>query len=140
MQSPILGSLTLAEFNNTAVRIQDIEAADRTIGPHIVRTPLLESNQLNALCGGRILLKAECLQKTGSFKIRGALNKLSTLNDTQRRKGVIAFSSGNHGQGVAAAARIFGTHATILMPSDSPQVKIDSTRFHGAEVVLYDRF
>jgi len=123
-----------------SVQLGDIEAAHEVLAPHIVHTPLLESAWLNQFCGGRLLVKAECLQKTGSFKIRGALNKLASLDEDQRRKGVIAFSSGNHGQGVAAAARIYGSHATVLMPADSPRVKVDSTRFQGAEVILYDRF
>ena len=117
----------------------DIGAADATISPHIFQTPLLESARLNDFIGGRLLVKAECLQKTGSFKIRGALNKIASLSNDQRSHGVVAFSSGNHGQGVAAAARIYDTNATILMPKDSPNVKIESTRYYGAEVILYDR-
>lgn len=103
------------------------------------RTPLLEFEALNAASGGRILLKCEMFQPMGAFKIRGAWNRMSQLSDAQRRRGVVAFSSGNHAQAVALAAEKLGISATIVMPADAPGVKIDRTRAYGAEVVLYDR-
>lgn len=121
------------------VGLADLEAAARRIAGFAVRTPLLESAALNERVGGRVLIKCECLQRTGSFKFRGAFNKLSQLNADQRRAGVVAWSSGNHAQGVAAAAQLLGIHAAIVMPQDAPQIKIDNTRAYGAEVVLYDR-
>lgn len=115
-------------------------AADRLRGV-VVRTPLLSSDVLDALAGGRILLKAETLQRTGSFKIRGAYNRLKQLVEEGRHAGgVVAFSSGNHAQGVAEAARLLGIRAAIVMPSDAPPLKIANTRRLGGEVVLYDRW
>lgn len=125
-------SVTLPSF-------MDIEAASQRLEGHAVRTPLLENAILNEQLGGRILLKPETLQRTGSFKFRGAFNRLSLLDEAQRRKGVIAYSSGNHAQGVAAAARILGIECTIIMPEDAPSLKIANTRGYGAEVVLYNR-
>ena len=118
----------------------DIERAARRLRGAIVTTPLLESAELNERLGCRLLVKAECLQRTGSFKIRGALNRIARLTPAERKRGVVAFSSGNHAQGVAAAARQMGVRATIVMPKDAPAVKIANTRGHGARVVLYDRF
>ena len=123
-----------------APRFADVEAAAERLGGHAVVTPLLESPALNALTGGRILLKAETLQRTGSFKFRGAYNKIGQLTDAARKAGVVAYSSGNHAQGVAAAAALTGTPATIVMPADAPAIKIDNTRAYGAEVLLYDRY
>jgi threonine dehydratase len=120
-------------------RITDIEAAAGRISGFAVRTPLIESPILNALAGGRILLKAECLQRTGSFKFRGAWNKISQLDPRRHKGGVVAYSSGNHAQGVAAAAQIRGLPALIVMPKDTPLIKQNNTRSYGAEVVLYDR-
>jgi threonine dehydratase len=117
----------------------EIEAAHARIRAHCVVTPLLESAALNARCGARVLVKAECLQRTGSFKIRGALNRLLQLTAEERVRGVVAFSSGNHAQAVAEAAAQVGTHAVIVMPSDAPRAKIEGTRRRGAEVVEYDR-
>lgn len=117
----------------------DVQAAALRIAPHAVRTPLVESWQLNALTGGRVFLKLEILQRTGSFKFRGACNRLAMIPENQRAKGVVAFSSGNHAQGVAAAARLFGMPALIVMPSDAPRPKIEGTRAFGAEIVTYDR-
>jgi threonine dehydratase len=113
-------------------------AADR-IGGYIVRTPLLTSPELDRHCGGRVLIKPEALQVTGSFKIRGALNRIMQLTPDERQAGVVAWSSGNHAQGVAAAAGIFGVPSTIVMPADAPALKIANTRHLGAGVVLYDR-
>jgi threonine dehydratase len=117
----------------------DIDAAARTLSPVAVRTPLLSSPALDALTGGRVLIKPEMLQRTGSFKFRGAYNKLASIPDNQRGAGVVAFSSGNHAQGVAAAAQLFGMQATIVMPADAPLSKRERTKGYGAEVVLYDR-
>jgi threonine dehydratase len=105
-----------------------------------VITPLIESSALNKRIGGRILIKPENLQRTGSFKFRGAYNKLSQLPEAARGAGVAAYSSGNHAQGVAAAAALLGMPATIVMPADAPRIKIENTCGYGAEVVLYDRY
>jgi len=119
--------------------IHRIEAAAGRLKGHARVTPLLSSPFLDEIAGRRVLIKAECLQHTGSFKYRGARSALSALPDEQRARGVIAYSSGNHAQGVALAARQFGVGAVIIMPSDAPRMKIDNTRALGAEVVLYDR-
>ena len=117
----------------------DILAAQARIAPYAVRTPLVESWQLGALTGGRVFLKLEILQRTGSFKFRGACNRLAMIAPGEREAGVVAFSSGNHAQGVAAAAALFGMPAVIVMPSDAPRPKIEGTRAFGAQVVFYDR-
>ena len=117
----------------------DIAAAAVVLKPYAVRTPLLSSPALDGLTGARVFLKAEVLQRTGSFKFRGAFNKISSISENARKAGVVAFSSGNHAQGVAAAAQIFGMPATIVMPADSPLTKRQRTAGYGAEVVLYDR-
>ena len=122
-----------------AINYQDIVAASLRIRGHAVITPLLESPMLNEQLGGRVLFKAENLQRTGSFKFRGAFNKLSKLAQAHQLTGVVAYSSGNHAQGVAAAAAHFGVPATIIMPADAPQIKIANTKILGATVVLYDR-
>jgi len=119
--------------------VEDVQAAGARIAGHARRTPLLYGTALDARIGGRILLKLETLQHTGSFKFRGAYNRLSQLDDTQRAAGVVAFSSGNHAQGVAAAARLLGIPATIVMPADAPRVKMRNTLALGAEIVAYDR-
>lgn len=121
------------------MNIEMIRAAAERLEGHAVRTPLLEAPGLNALAGRRVLVKPECLQKTGSFKYRGGRSAVSALDAAGDASGVIAFSSGNHAQGVALAAREFGRDAVIIMPSDAPQMKIENTRGYGAEVVLYDR-
>ena len=117
----------------------DIDAAARVLAPFAVRTPLLSSPVLNERVGTRVFLKPEMLQRTGSFKFRGAFNKLSSIPPGARGGGVVAFSSGNHAQGVAAAARILNMRATIVMPADAPLSKRERTKSYGAEVVLYDR-
>ncbi len=119
--------------------IERIEAAASRLQGHARVTPLLSSPFLDEIAGRRVLVKAECLQHTGSFKYRGARSAVSALLDAQRKTGVIAFSSGNHAQGVALAAKQFGVSAVIIMPADAPKMKIDNTRALGAEVVLYDR-
>lgn len=120
--------------------IADIHAAAARLSGLIVETPLIESSELNKRFGGRILFKPETLQRTGSFKFRGAYNKLSTLSKEERGRGVVAFSSGNHAQGVAASAAMFGVKAVIAMPADAPAMKIANVRKMGAEVVPFDRF
>ena len=121
------------------VSAADIDAAARVLAPFAVRTPLLSSPVLNERVGTRVFLKPEMLQRTGSFKFRGAFNKLSSIPQSARGGGVVAFSSGNHAQGVAAAAKILNMRATIVMPADSPLLKRERTKSYGAEVVLYDR-
>lgn len=123
-----------------AVSIDDIRAAATRLRGHARVTPLLEADALNDLAGRRVLIKAECLQRTGSFKFRGGWSAVSALPPEQRARGVIAFSSGNHAQGVALAARLHDIPAVIIMPSDAPKMKIDNTIGFGAEVVLYDRW
>jgi threonine dehydratase len=117
----------------------DVQAAARRLEGVVVRTPLLENARLNARLGGRLFVKAECLQRTGSFKLRGAYNFLASMDEADRRKGVVGWSSGNHAQGLAEAARLLGVKATIVMPSDAPALKVANTRASGAEIVLYDR-
>jgi threonine dehydratase len=117
----------------------DIEAAAAILAPVAVRTPLLTSPTLDERVGGRVFLKAEVLQRTGSFKFRGAYNKLASIPADRCAAGVVAFSSGNHAQGVAAAAQLLGMPATIVMPADAPVSKRERTKSFGAEVVLYDR-
>lgn len=119
--------------------LEDAEAAARRLAGKAVRTPLLESPLLNERIGCRLLIKAEPLQRTGSFKFRGAYNAVSQLDGDARRRGVVAYSSGNHAQGVAAAAAMRGVPAAIVMPSDAPAIKLANTRAWGAEVVPYDR-
>src|ERR1700761_1554869 len=125
--------------NPLPVTPADIDAAAKVIAPYAVRTPLLSSPVLNARVGANVFLKPELLQRTGSFKFRGAFNKLSSIPQDKRSGGVVAFSSGNHAQGVAAAAQILKMQATIVMPADSPALKRERTKSFGAEVVLYDR-
>ncbi|TNF17709.1 MAG: threonine/serine dehydratase [Rhodobacteraceae bacterium] len=121
------------------MNIDRIEAARARIGGVVRRTPLLSSPFLDEIAGRRVLVKPECLQHTGSFKFRGGMAALSALDPEVRARGVIAYSSGNHAQGVALAARHFGVPAVIIMPGDAPAMKIANTRAFGAEVVLYDR-
>jgi threonine dehydratase len=122
-----------------AVTSADIDAAARVLAPYAVRTPLLSSPALDASTGARVLFKPEVLQHTGSFKFRGAFNKMAAIPEAARAGGVVAFSSGNHAQGVAAAAQLLGMRATIVMPADAPLAKRARTKAYGAEVVLYDR-
>lgn len=114
--------------------------AARQIAPAAVRTPLIESPALNARLGGRVLLKAETLQVAGAFKFRGAYNRISRLTEDEKARGVVAYSSGNHAQAVAAAARMVGTRAVIVMPADSPGVKVEGVIAFGGEVRTYDRY
>lgn len=130
--SELRGHMKLPDF-------KDVEAAAKRLEGYAVKTPVIESPKLNALTGGRILVKAECLQRTGSFKFRGAWNCISQIDAAKNPGGVVAYSSGNHAQGVAAAAQLRGLPALIVMPADTPQIKQDNTRGFGAEVVTYDR-
>jgi threonine dehydratase len=114
---------------------EGVRAAANRVAPHVTRTPLLPLDWE----GGRVRIKAECLQQGGSFKLRGAFNRLLQLSEAERTCGVVAFSSGNHAQGVALAAKALGIAATIVMPADAPAVKRDATRAAGAEIVAYDR-
>ncbi|MBN9004637.1 MAG: threonine/serine dehydratase [Rhizobiales bacterium] len=126
-------------LQNPPVIAADIDAAARVLAPYAIRTPLLSSPALDERLGAKVFFKPEVLQRTGSFKFRGAFNKLSSIPQAARDGGVVAFSSGNHAQGVAAAARILGMRATIVMPADAPVSKRERTKGYGAEVVLYDR-
>src|SRR5438876_4704518 len=124
---------------NPPIGAADIEAAAKVVAPMAVRPPLLSFPLLNERIGTKAFLKPEMLQRTGSFKFRGAFNKLASIPQAARSGGVVAFSSGNHAQGVAAAAQILNMHATIVMPKDAPLSKRERTKGYGAEVVLYDR-
>ena len=122
------------------IELDDVQAAARVLDGVANRTPVLTSRTLDALVGAQVHLKAECLQRGGAFKFRGAYTKISSLSEDARRRGVLAYSSGNHAQAVAIAARLLGTTATILMPEDAPAAKVDATRGYGAEIVRYDRW
>jgi threonine dehydratase len=131
--------MTSSPASDLPVSLADVRAAAERLRGKAVRTPLLEVAALDQELGFRLLVKAEPLQRTGSFKFRGAYNTIAQLAAAARQKGVVAFSSGNHAQGVAAAAQLLGIRSTIVMPSDAPAIKIANTRGYGAEVVLYDR-
>jgi threonine dehydratase len=122
-----------------SVTFADIEAAAARLKGHAVETPLIESPALNERLGRRVLLKPETLQRVGAFKFRGAYNRLVQLTADERTRGVVAFSSGNHAQGVALAAKLLGMPAVIVMPRDAPAIKVEATKGYGAEVLLYDR-
>lgn len=126
-------------MDETPVNIEMIRAAATRLSGHARRTPLLSSPFLDQIAGRRLFIKPECLQHTGSFKFRGGWSAVSALDPEIRARGVIAFSSGNHAQGVAHAATLHGVPSVIIMPADAPRLKIDNTRALGAEVVLYDR-
>jgi threonine dehydratase len=122
-----------------AIGLADIEQAAARLTGYARETPLIESTLLNQRLGRRVLVKAECLQRTGSFKFRGAYNRLAALTPEVRSRGVVAFSSGNHAQGIAAAAQFFDIPATIVMPKDAPSSKIKNVRSYGAEIRFHDR-
>ena len=128
-----------AHDNTILPTAADIEAAAKRLAGVAVRTPLINAPVLDERLGARVFLKVETLQRTGSFKFRGAYNKISQIPPDRRAAGVVAYSSGNHAQGVAAAARLMGMRATIVMPSDAPRAKRERTAALGAEIVLYDR-
>ncbi len=119
--------------------IEDVKAAAKRIEAMIVRTPLLRCDALDEATGARVFVKAECLQRGGAFKMRGAANAIAALAPELRARGVIAFSSGNHAIAVSAAARLFAIGATILMPTDAPRIKRETTRANGAKIVSFDR-
>jgi threonine dehydratase len=123
-----------------AASFQDVQEAAERLRGQVIETPLLNFHSLDEAVGARVFVKAESLQRTGSFKFRGAYNRLSRLTTEERKAGVVAFSSGNHAQGVALAAQLLRMPAVIVMPSDAPDVKIEATRGYGAVVVFYDRF
>jgi threonine dehydratase len=122
------------------IDIDAIEAAAARLDGIAVRTPLIRNDELDRVAGGPVLVKAENLQAIGSFKIRGAYNLMSQLSADEAARGVVAFSSGNHAQGVALAGRLLGIHAAIVMPEDAPRAKMDNTRRLGGEVITYDRY
>ncbi len=124
---------------NSAPDIDDIRASAKRLAGVARITPLLEAPQVNDIAGRRVLVKAECLQRTSSFKFRGAWSRISLLSADELKRGVVAFSSGNHAQAVAHSAQIHEAPAVIIMPKDAPSAKIDATRGYGAEVILYDR-
>ena len=118
---------------------KDVVAAQKRIRDHVLVTPVFRSRVLDEIAGAKLLIKAECLQETGSFKLRGASNRLLQIPEKHRAKGVVAFSSGNHAQGIARAAKRLGIPATIVMPADAPAVKIEGVENDGATVRLYER-
>jgi threonine dehydratase len=122
------------------IELADVEAAAARLDGIAHRTPVLTSRTLDGIAGASVHLKAESFQRGGAFKFRGAYNKIASLADDVRVRGVLAFSSGNHAQAVAIAATLLGTRATIVMPEDAPPAKLDATRGYGAEVILYDRW
>ena len=122
------------------IGISDIERAAERLDGVSVHTPLLQNFELDQAAGGTVLLKPECLQVAGAFKIRGAYNRLSQLSTEEAGNGVVAWSSGNHAQGVAAAGGMLGIHTAIVMPEDAPKTKLDNTRRLGGEVITFDRY
>ncbi|MGV6812116.1 MAG: threonine ammonia-lyase [Brevirhabdus sp.] len=127
------------EPNLFPVSLQSIREAAHHLQGVVTRTPLLENRDVNDMLGGRLLLKAENLQRTGAFKIRGAYSRMLGLSDAERARGAVTYSSGNHALGLARAARLLGSSAVIVMPSDAPAAKIAAVRAMGAEILLYDR-
>lgn len=122
------------------IDLSDIETAAKRLAGVAVRTPLLQNAELDRVTGGTVLIKPECFQSIGSFKIRGAYNLMSQLSVEQASRGVVAWSSGNHAQGVALAGKLLGIHAAIVMPEDAPAAKLRNTRELGGEVITYDRY
>ena len=120
--------------------LDDVRAAARTLDGVANRTPVLTSRTLDGMVGASVHVKAECFQRGGAFKFRGAYTKIASLAADARARGVVAYSSGNHAQAVAIAAQLLGTHATILMPADAPTAKLDATRGYGATIIEYDRW
>lgn len=128
-----------SELDTGPITLDMIEDAASALRGVAVRTPVLENAEVNALLGGRLLIKAEQAQRTGAFKFRGAYNRLRQMSDAEKRRGTITYSSGNHAQGLALAARLVGTTALIVMPADTPPAKVDATQALGAEVVTFER-
>src|SRR5207244_5878266 len=129
-------SVTLVPPGVVDLRLEAVREAATRLEGRVHRTPCWESRTFSELCGGRVFLKYENLQRTGSYKLRGALNRILTLPEDARKRGVIAASAGNHGQGVAVAAQLSGVNATIVMPSQAPLAKIAATKGYGARVIL----
>lgn len=132
----------MTDHDETArpVTADGVRRAAARLDGHALRTPLIENEFLNEAAGGRVLVKAEVLQHCGSFKLRGAFNRLSQLSAAERKRGVLAWSSGNHAQGIARAARYYDTPAVIVMPEDAPAMKTEKVRAFGAEIITYDRY
>lgn len=130
----------MSALESEPITYDDVAAAHERIRGSVHRTPVLTSRSFDARAGARLLFKAENLQRVGAFKIRGAMNAVATLTDKQKAAGVVAFSSGNHAQAIALAAREHGVDATILMPEDAPAGKVAATRDFGAHVVRFDRY
>jgi threonine dehydratase len=122
-----------------SVTLADVRAAHERVRPWVHRTPVLTSRRVDERVGARVFFKCEIFQRVGAFKARGAFSRLTLLTDEERSRGIVAFSSGNHAQAVALAARELGLRTTIVMPKDAPSLKIAATRGYGAEVILYDR-
>ena len=131
--------MKVAGNSTLPVSYADIEAAARALGGEAHRTPVVTSRTVDARTGARVFFKCENLQRTGAFKFRGAYNALTNLSADEKRRGVVAYSSGNHAQAVALAGKLLDIPTTVVMPSDAPQVKVEATRGYGARVVLYDR-
>src|SRR5512136_1687922 len=126
-------------MSNDTVTFTDVQAAAARLHGQAHRTPIITSETFDQMAGCRVFFKCENLQRAGAFKFRGAYNALSQLPPEQKQRGVVAFSSGNHAQGLALAARVLGIPAAVVMPSDAPQIKVDATRGYGAEIIFYDR-
>jgi len=124
---------------NDTITFSDVQSAARRLAGQAHRTPVVTSRTFDQIAGCQVFFKCENLQRGGAFKFRGAYNTLSQLTPEQRQRGVVAFSSGNHAQGLALAAKVLGIPATVVMPSDAPQIKVEATRGYGADIVLYDR-
>src|SRR4051812_24439837 len=122
------------------IGLDDVRAAADVLQGVANRTPVLTSRTLDGMVGASVHVKAECFQRGGAFKFRGAYTKIASLDEVARSRGVLAYSSGNHAQAVAIAARMLRTRSTILMPEDAPTAKVDATRGYGAEIVSYDRW
>jgi threonine dehydratase len=122
------------------IELADVQAAAQRLHSIAHRTPVLTSRTLDALAGASVYVKAECFQRGGAFKFRGAYNKIASVPANERAQGVLAYSSGNHAQAVSIAARLLGIPATIVMPEDAPAAKLEATRGYGAEIIMYDRF
>ncbi len=127
-------------MHDPLVSVEDVQEAAMRLAPVANRTPILTSRTLDLLTGGAVFCKAECFQRTGSFKFRGAYNAIASLDPNQRAAGVATYSSGNHAQAVALASHLHGIPATILMPEDAPELKVRATRAYGADIVTYDRY
>src|SRR3989304_5623785 len=126
----------MRKMQNNTVTFSDVQSAAERLRGQAHRTPVVTSRTFDEIAGCRVFFKCENLQRGGAFKFRGAYNALSQLTPEQRARGVVAFSSGNHAQGLALAAKVLGIPATVVMPSDAPQIKMEATRGYGAEIVL----